>query len=78
MGAHRYGIPFELFNLIAANEWDIELNTWREIPFLRTTVYYFVYYINTICLYWEEKSTLFMNVKIGSTIRYTYSENITV
>lgn len=56
-------------NLIAASEWDIGLNTGREIPFLRATMHYFVHYINTICLYWGEKSTLFMNVKIGCTIR---------
>ena len=68
MGAHRYGTPFQLFKLIAANEWDIELNTGREIPFLRAIMYYFVYYIDTICLYCEENSTLCMSVKIGSTI----------
>ena len=68
MGVHRCGTPFQLFKLIAANEWDIELNTGREIPFLRAIMYYFVYYIDTICLYCEENSTLCMSVKIGSTI----------
>ena len=45
----------------AANEWDVELNTRREIPYLQATMYYFVYHINTIALYWEEKPTSFMN-----------------
>ena len=27
-------------------EWDIELNTRRKIPYLYTTMYYFVYYTN--------------------------------
>ena len=34
-----------------------ELNTRREIPYLQATMYYFVYHINTIALYWEEKPT---------------------
>ena len=45
----------------AANEWDVELNTRREIPYLQATMYYFVYHINTIALYWEEKPTSLMN-----------------
>ena len=44
----------------AANEWDVELNTRREISYLQATMYY-VFHINTIALYWQEKSTLLMN-----------------
>ena len=39
----------------AASEWDIELNTRREIPYLQATIYYFVYYINTLLT--RQKST---------------------
>ena len=60
MGARRYGISLWVFNLIA-HEWDVELNTRREIPYLQATMYYFVYHINTIALYWEEKPTSLMN-----------------
>ena len=45
----------------AANEWDVELNTRREISCLQATMYYFVYHINTIALYWQEKPTSLMN-----------------
>ena len=45
----------------AANEWDVEWNTRREIPYQQATVYYFVYYIYTIALYWQENSTLVIN-----------------
>ena len=45
----------------AANEWDVEFNTRREIPYLQATMYYFVYHINTIALFWEEKPTSLMN-----------------
>ena len=45
----------------AASECDVELNTRREIPYLQATIYYFVYHINTIALYWEEKPTSLMN-----------------
>ena len=47
-----------------ANEWDVELNTRREISYLQAAVYYFVYHINTIAFYWQEKSTLLMNENI--------------
>ena len=60
MGACRYGISLRVFNSIA-HEWDVELNTRREIPYLQATMYYFVYHINTIALYWEEKPTSLMN-----------------
>ena len=33
----------------------------REISYLQTNMYYFVYHITTIALYWQEKSTLLMN-----------------
>ena len=45
----------------AANKWDVELNTRREIPYLQAAMYYFVYHINTIALYWEERPTSLMN-----------------
>ena len=60
MGALRYGISLRVFNSIA-HEWDVELNTRREISYLQATMYYFVYHINTIAFYWQEKSTLLMN-----------------
>ena len=42
-------------------EWDVELNMRREIPYLQATMYYFVYHINTIALYRQEKPTSLMN-----------------
>ena len=42
-------------------EFLFELNTRREISYLQATMYYFVYHINTIVLYWEEKPTSSMN-----------------
>ena len=42
-------------------EFLFELNTRREITRLQATMYYFVYRINTIALYWEEKPTSLMN-----------------
>ena len=60
MDARRYGISLRVFNSIA-HEWGAELNTRREIPYLQATMYYFVYHINTIALYWEEKPTSLMN-----------------
>ena len=60
MGARRYGISPRVFNSIA-HEWDVQLNTRREIPYLQATMYYFVYHVNTIALYWEEKPTSLMN-----------------
>ena len=39
------------------SEWDVALNIRRKISYLQGTVYYFVYHINTIALYWEEKPT---------------------
>ena len=60
MGARRYGISLREFNSIA-HKWDVELNTRREISYLQVTRYYFVYHVNTIAFYWQEKSTLLMN-----------------
>ena len=60
MGARRYGISLREFNSVA-HEWDMELNTRREISYLQVTRYYFVYHVNTIAFYWQEKSTLLMN-----------------
>ena len=45
----------------AANEWHVELNMRREIPYLQVTIDYFVYRINTIAYYWEGKPTSLMN-----------------
>ena len=60
MGARRYGISLREFNSVA-HEWDVELNTRREISYLQVTRYDFVYHVNTIAFYWQEKSTLLMN-----------------
>ena len=60
MGARRYGISLREFNSIA-HKWDVELNTRREISYLQVTRYYFVYHVNTVAFYWQEKSTLLMN-----------------
>ena len=60
MGARRYGISLRVFHSIA-HEWDVDLNTRREIPYLQATMYYFVYHINTRALYWEEKPTSLRN-----------------
>ena len=56
MGARKYGISFRVFNSIA-HELDVELNTRRKILYLQATMYYFVYYGNTIALHWQEKQT---------------------
>ena len=61
MGARRYRISLDSSRVSAANEWVVELNTRREIPYLQATTYYFVYHTNTIALYWEEKPTSLMN-----------------
>ena len=60
MGARRYGISLREFNSIA-HKWDVELNMRREISYLQVTRYYFVYHVNTVAFYWQEKSTLLMN-----------------
>ena len=60
MGARRYGISLREFNSVA-HKWDVELNTRREISYLQVTRYDFVYHVNTIAFYWQEKSTLLMN-----------------
>ena len=60
MGTRRYGINLRVFHSIA-HEWDVELYTRREIPYLQATMYYFVYHINTIALFWEENPTSLMN-----------------
>ena len=36
---------FDSSRVSAANEWDVELNTRREIPYLQATTYYFAYHI---------------------------------
>ena len=60
MGVRGYGISLGVFSSIV-HEWDVELNTRTEISYLQTTMYYFVYHINTIALYCQQKSTLLMN-----------------
>ena len=55
MGAHGYGFFFL----------SCRVNTGREIPYLQATMYYFVYYINTIALYWQEKPTTLMSENKG-------------
>ena len=47
----------------AANEWDVELKTQGEIPYLQATMCYFVYHINTIALFQQEMPTSLMNEK---------------
>ena len=42
-------------------EFLFELNMRREIPYLQANMSDFVYHINTIALYWEEKLTSLMN-----------------
>ena len=49
MGARGYGISPRVFNSIA-HEWDVQLNTRREIPYLQATMYYFVYHVNEIAV----------------------------
>ena len=76
MGARRYGISLRVFNSIG-HEWDVELNTSREIPYLQATMYYFVYHRNTIALYWEEKPTSLMNEnKWNDNLRITIVEYV--
>ena len=60
MGVSTYGISLQVFNSLAY-KWDVKLNTIREILHLQATMYYFVYHMNTIALYWEEKPTSLMN-----------------
>ena len=66
MGARRYEISLRAFNSIA-HEWPQrtrEISSWtreEKIPYLQATVFYFVYNINTIALYLEEKPTSLMN-----------------
>ena len=67
MGAHRCGLSLRVFNSIAnarvsaASGWDVESKTSRESPYLQATMYYFVYHINTIALWWQEKQSSSMN-----------------
>ena len=43
MGARRYEISLRVFNSIA-HEWGFELNSRREISYLKVTMYYFLSY----------------------------------
>ena len=49
MGGGEIKFLFRVFNPIswvsAEDEWDIELNTGREILYLQATTYYFVYHV---------------------------------
>ena len=38
----------------------MEHKLWKEISYLQAAINYFVYHINTIALYWQEKSTFLM------------------
>ena len=49
MGARRYGISLRVEH------------EKRNFISTEATMYYFVYHINTIALYWEEKPTSLMN-----------------
>ena len=60
MGTSTYGISLQVCKSLAY-KWDVKLNTRREILHLQATMYYFVYHMNTIALYWEEKPTSLMN-----------------
>ena len=42
-------------------EFLFDLNTRREISYLQAIMYNFVYRINTLVFYWQEKSSLSMN-----------------
>ena len=42
-------------------EFLFHLNTRREISYLQETMYNFVYRLNTLVFYWQEKSSLSMN-----------------
>ena len=63
MSARRCGISLQVFNSIAHKRaWrDVELNARGEIPCLQATMYYFVYHINTIALWLQEKPTSSMS-----------------
>ena len=52
----------------AANEWDVDLKTRREISYMQAAMYHFIYHINTIAPHWQEKSTSLMNEIKWSTI----------
>ena len=62
-------VQLDSSHVAAVNEWDFKMNTQRETPYLQATTYYFVYHINTVALYWQEKSTLLMieNKRIDNT-----------
>ena len=38
----------------------VEHKLWKEISYLQAAINYFVSHINTIALYWQEKSTFLM------------------
>ena len=68
MGARRYGISLRVFNSIAHElaQRMSEMSSWTQEenynqPYLQPTMYYFVYHINTITLYSQEKPILLMN-----------------
>ena len=51
----------EIVKVMSKIDRDVVLNTRREISYLRATMYYFVYHINIIALYWQEKPTTLMD-----------------
>ena len=60
MGTRR-SFEVEVEEKFHSMEFLFDLNTRRETAYLQATRYYFVYHINTIALYWEEKPTSLMN-----------------
>lgn len=65
IGNFSSSVQLDISRVREENKCDSESKTrkaWeRKISYLPTTMYYFVYYMNTIGLYWQEKSTLTRN-----------------
>ena len=73
MGARRYGISLRVFNstshsFAALTREMSSLTREEKSPYLHATMCYFVYHINIIALYWEEKLASLMNENNESTI----------
>ena len=54
----------------ATNQWGIDLNMRREIPYLQATMYYFVYYIISIGFSWQENSTKDLELRIVNALPF--------
>lgn len=61
MGACRYGISLQVFTHTSWVRCQVEHK--KRIPYLQPNMYYFVYHINTIALFQQEKLTSLMNEK---------------